>query len=62
MNIELLDTFFAIYKYGNLNNEAQVLFLSQSTLSYRLQQLEDILGIKLFYRAKGKNELKLTTE
>ncbi|MCI6157501.1 MAG: LysR family transcriptional regulator [Peptoniphilaceae bacterium] len=62
MNIELLDSFLSIYKYGTLSAAAQSLFLSQSTLSYRLQLLEEELGTQLFHRQKGKNESSLTTE
>lgn len=59
MNIESLKTFIALAEVGNFKKAAQQLFVVQSTVSARIQELENLLGQKLFIRS-GKG-LELTS-
>ena len=40
-----------IYSCGSINKAAQNLFVSQSSLSNSIRELEDELGIKIFIRS-----------
>ncbi len=40
-----------IYNCGSINKAAQNLFVSQSSLSNSIRELEDELGIKIFIRS-----------
>ena len=60
MNIDLIDTFLAIVYTGNISKAAANLYVSQSTVSSRLSKLENLLGIKLFNRQKGKQAVDIT--
>lgn len=62
MHTSWIQTFLALVKTKNITDAAAQLFLSQSTVSSRLQQLEDYLGIKLFLRHKGQQQMSLTNE
>lgn len=62
MKFEDIDLFLKIIKYGNMAKAAQVLYIGQGTVSTRIQQLEEELGITLFYRRKGIKEVILTPE
>ncbi|WP_339322269.1 LysR family transcriptional regulator [Paenibacillus sp. FSL W8-0194] len=50
MNIENLEAFVYINHYGSFNKAADVLFLSQPTVTARIQSLERELDCKLFDR------------
>lgn len=50
MNIENIEAFVYINHYGSFNKAAEVLFLSQPSVSARIQTLERELGCKLFER------------
>ncbi|MDO4265040.1 MAG: LysR family transcriptional regulator [Eubacteriales bacterium] len=60
MNSEDIKLFLAIYQNHNISKAAAELFLSQSTLSYKLSMLETELGAKLFNRQQGIRNLALT--
>ena len=53
MNIVLAGTFLEILKAGNLNRAAERLHVSQSTVTTRLNTLEEALGQRLFVRNKS---------
>lgn len=55
-----LKNFLTIIECGSINKAAQKLFMSQSTLSQQVKQLEEEVGYELFDR-KGKR-LELTAE
>lgn len=61
MNSTLLKTFITIVESGNISLAASRLYTSQSTVSYRLKQLEDELGVQLIHRYKGFTEIQLTS-
>lgn len=59
MNIEYLKTFLALASNGNFTKTAQNLFISQSTVSIRIKELEKEIGKKLFERNHGTAVLTL---
>ena len=58
-NLEI-EAFLSIYKTRRISAAAQELFISQSSLSARLQTLERELGYTLFLRGKGARTLEVT--
>lgn len=50
----------AIYEEGNITKAASRLYISQPALTYRLQQMEESLGVKIIVR--GKKGVKFTQE
>ncbi|CAN7734761.1 LysR family transcriptional regulator [Paenibacillus sp. LjRoot153] len=56
MNIENIEAFVYIHHLGSFNKAAQALFLTQPSVSARIQTLERELGSQLFYR-EGKHIL-----
>lgn len=53
MNIGLARTFLEILEAGNLNKAAERLHVTQSTVTMRINALEDLLGQKLLVRSKS---------
>ena len=60
MQIELLDTFLDLAETRSFHRTAERLGVTQSTVSARLQSLEQALGSRLFTRSRAGTEL--TTE
>lgn len=60
MNVMLIETFLSVVYNQSITKAANDLFLSQSTVSSRLQQLETELGVKLIERKKGIRNIELT--
>lgn len=60
MNLENLEMFLMISRFGSINKTAETLFLAQSTVTHRLKQLEKQLGVNLFVRTA--NGVSLTAE
>lgn len=60
MEKELLETFLTIAKVQNISRAADILFVSQATVSHRLKQLEKQLGLELIVRSKGAKRTELT--
>ena len=60
MNTIEIEAFLAILRHGNLTEAAKSLFVSQSTLSNRLFELEREVGMKLIERGRGGKSLVLT--
>lgn len=60
MNSWDIETFMAIVKTRNMAKAAELLFLSQSTVSRRLMNLETELGCVLAQRSKGQRTIQLT--
>ena len=60
MTHEQIETFIAIMTYGNITSASNFLHVSQSTVSSRIQLLEDELGTPLFIRQKGHRSVELT--
>ncbi len=59
MNFDLADlrAFLAVADLGSFRAASEVLFLSQSALSRRVDKLEEALGVELFVRTTRKVEL-----
>ena len=52
--------FLAICRYKTITRAAEMLYITQSSLSMRLKNLEAELGGALFFRKKGNREMILT--
>jgi len=69
MDVESLEVFLTIERFGSINRAASALFLAQSTVTHRLKQLEREVGAPLFIRtatgvvltAEGKRLLPVAT-
>ncbi|HMB47704.1 MAG TPA: LysR family transcriptional regulator [Afifellaceae bacterium] len=53
MDVTLARTFLAVVETGSFVEAARRVFVTQSTVSMRIKQLEQELGRKLFERSKG---------
>lgn len=62
MHESWIDTFLNLVVTKNITETANIMYLSQATVSSRLQSLEDYLGYKLFYRHKGISKMELTSK
>ena len=60
MNKEHIETFLTILDTRNISTAAKKLFVSQSTISHRLNVLENELGFSLLIRSRGEKFTKLT--
>lgn len=69
MNLETLEMFLTIARFGSINKTADALFLAQSTVTHRLKQLERQINTVLFVRttsgvaltAEGKRFVPVAT-
>ncbi len=55
-----IETFLTLNKTGSLTKAAETLYVSQPTVSHRLKDLEEELGISLLVRGKGQRRIELT--
>ncbi|QEY24723.1 LysR family transcriptional regulator [Neisseria animalis] len=62
MKHAFLEAFIAIAVTKSLTRAAEQLNITQSTVSYRLKQLEDALGSVLIHREPGSKEARLTVQ
>lgn len=60
MEIRVLRYFLTVVREEGINRAAEVLHITQPTLSRQLAQLEDEVGVKLFHR--GSRKITLTNE
>ena len=60
MHYKDVETFLELVRTRNITKTARHLYLSQSTVSNRLKNLEDELGCQLVVRAKGRRIIQLT--
>lgn len=60
MDIESAETFLYVVECRNISAAARQMFTTQSTISKRLQQLEEELGVPLLIRQKGQRNVELT--
>ena len=60
MEIRVLRYFLTVVREGGINRAAEVLHITQPTLSRQLSQLEEEVGVKLFSR--GARRITLTNE
>src|SRR5262245_19742477 len=62
LDLNLLVVFEAIYSTGNIIHAAEPLALSQPAVSHALSRLRDLIGDRLFVRAKGGVEPTLKAQ
>jgi len=62
MEYSNVETFLKITETRSLSKAAEMLFLSQSTVSYRLKVLEQEIGTELIKREQGKGFVTLTAK
>ncbi len=62
MNTTLMRTFLTVIATRNITQAAGQLYVSQSTVSERIRQLEEELGQPLFVRQRGIRSLRLTPQ
>lgn len=62
MNREVITSFISIVQQQTISAAAKSLFISQSTMSHRIQMLEQELGVVLFERSRGFKKLELTSD
>jgi DNA-binding transcriptional LysR family regulator len=62
MNLPSIEVFLTIVETQSLSKAAEKLFLSQSTITHRLNKLEDELDIKLINRSQGQRFITLTAK
>lgn len=60
MDKDLIETFLAIADLKTVSGAADILYVSQSTVSHRLNTLEEHLGCALFERQRGIKNVRLT--
>lgn len=58
MDTDLLKTFLEVHRTRHFGRAGENLFITQSAVSARIRQLEELLGIKLFHRER--NDIRLT--
>lgn len=59
MELRILNYFLMVAREENITKAAQLLHVTQPTLSRQLMQLEEELGVKLFHRSN--HSIVLTT-
>ena len=57
MNLAEIETFLTIVNTKSITRTADLLFLSQPTVSHRLTSLENELGFPLVIRQKGHKQV-----
>ena len=62
MNLCNVETFLCVAGSQTLSDAAAALFVSQSTVSTRIRQLEEELGVVLIRRGKGMRTVELTPQ
>jgi len=62
MNISGAKAFLAIVSTKNISKAADMLHLTQSTVSFQLKTLEEELGVALVERSKGHRQIDLTSK
>lgn len=60
MDHSTLETFLAIVSTNSTSRAADLLYISQSSVSKRLKMLEEEIGMKLIVRNRGKRTVELT--
>lgn len=53
MELRILNYFLTVVQEGNISKAAEILHITQPTLSRQISQLEEELGVKLFERGKN---------
>lgn len=62
MNLDNIQTFLYVARLHSLSEAASALYISQPTVTARIQQLEAELGVTLLLRQKGVRSIELTPQ
>jgi DNA-binding transcriptional LysR family regulator len=62
MTLQMIESFLAIVRYHSISQAANALYVSQSTVSLRLQMLEKEIDTVLVSRKKGMRGIELTQD
>lgn len=62
MELRILRYFLAVAREENISRAAEILHITQPTLSRQLMELEETLGVTLFHRSKKNRGITLTEE
>lgn len=62
MKFSDIETFLSIVETGSLTKAAEKLYMSQSSVSHQLRNLEEELGLTLINRQKGQRDISMTSE
>ena len=62
MQLEDLQAFLNVVRTGSITKAAEQMFITQPTLTYRIQSLEKTLGYQLFERNRGQRQISPTPE
>ena len=62
MDYQQIRAFLAIVDTNSVSKAAELLFVTQSSISKKLKSLEDELGTRLIYREKGLRRIHLTPD
>ncbi|MGQ0286505.1 LysR family transcriptional regulator [Pasteurellaceae bacterium 22721_9_1] len=62
MTFDQIKTFLTVVEFGNISAASDSLFVTQSTISSRLQSLEQELDVCLMVRSKGIRNIELTSQ
>ena len=62
MNLQNIQTFLCVARSQSLSVASNLLYISQPTVTSRLQQLEEELGTTLIHRKKGVRSIELTPQ
>ena len=62
MDFKQVETFLKVVACQNITKAAELLYITQSTASYRLKSLEEELGTELIIRRKGTQLVRLTAQ
>ena len=60
MNIEDVEAFLTAVRTGTISKAAEQLYITQPTISYRIQSLEKALGYPLLDRSRGFRKIEVT--
>ena len=60
MNYSDIETYLELVRTRNITKASEHLYVSQSTVSNRLKNLENELGFALVIRGKGRQAIELT--
>ena len=62
MNYSAIETFLTVLQVKNITKAAEILHLSQSTVTQKIKSLEEYLGVTLFIRNRGCKIVELTPQ
>ena len=62
MQFDDLEAFLTVVRTGSITKAAEQMFVTQPTLTYRIQSLEKVLGYQLFERNRGQKQINPSPE